>query len=333
MRLQSKYTGQELYVLLDNSMGTLFYRTYTIATEMAFELALRSETKGSNSTMSPTSGTPSGSYWEISRDGQLAGEALYLDLRRMESFYMEGQTHDFELVKAVSLCEINPLQLLALRRSSGVNFEIPEVLFDIDFPGHHCQCITSVTASITCAAGPLTVVSCMLSLLKHKYRISTEIYSYDKQKEGFFRTDRIPITSVAINKSQQKHQSHPGDERHDCGGEWAKQTTSEDANLTTLKRAVTINLKEVYSSAWSDAGATITIEHPADRLPLWARNQDIGMLKKSGDSSQLKTKGTLGGYSTYTFDPSPPLDKDWKVELKYDEVSPCECASLVIKSW
>ncbi|THC93211.1 hypothetical protein EYZ11_007316 [Aspergillus tanneri] len=204
--LRTKYTSQELYALLDHSMGTLFHQTYLMATAMVktaaraldFELAIRPQ----NSTLQDSVAS-SGGYWENSRDGQLSGEALLLDLKRMESIYMESRTHDFEILKIVSLRQVNPLALLQLQESCKADFDIPEVLFDMDFPGHYCRRISSVAVSMPCIVGPYTNLSCTLSLQQHKYRISSTAASYSKQKEASFRTDRIPISSIAVSSGIQ----------------------------------------------------------------------------------------------------------------------------------
>lgn len=87
--LRGKYTSQQLYSLLENTMGTLFHQTYLLANKIAkvarraldFEHALRYP----NSTAYTAQLNPGlGGYWENSRDGLLSGEALYLDLKRMK---------------------------------------------------------------------------------------------------------------------------------------------------------------------------------------------------------------------------------------------------------
>ncbi|RDW68823.1 uncharacterized protein DSM5745_08583 [Aspergillus mulundensis] len=400
--LQSKYTGEELYALLDNTMGTLFHRTYTMATEMSksarramsFELALRSETTSGN--VLSDSSTPSSSYWEISRDGQLSGEALYLDLKRMQSSYLDVQTHDFEITKDVSLRDINPLQLLTLHGTGEVDFEVPEVLFDMDFPGHYCRRIASVAVSITCATGPLNSVTCTLSLMKHKYRISTDGTDYAKQKENAFKTDRIPITSVAISKGSQDtglfdfqgtgsdrygpfegagaistwrislpkelrqfdyrtisdvvlHLKYTGfggggaleQNATKAATEW---TTQDLANAapTALKRAVAIDLKTErdWPADKSNDPITINLKHPLDRLPFWARTDTSKTAKGAVllteppsnpptlAGSPASSTGTVGAYSSYSFDSPPALESEWQLTMTFEKT--CEYAWLVI---
>ena len=49
---------------------------------------------------------------------------------------MKQRFHDFELVKGILLRRIQPWALLALREAGTAEFDLPEVLFDFDVPGH-----------------------------------------------------------------------------------------------------------------------------------------------------------------------------------------------------
>ena len=47
-------------------------------------------------------------YWDGGRKGLLSGEALYLDLKRLEMAYHDNNKRELELTKAVSLRQLNP---------------------------------------------------------------------------------------------------------------------------------------------------------------------------------------------------------------------------------
>ncbi|KAL7908510.1 hypothetical protein GGI35DRAFT_454326 [Trichoderma velutinum] len=51
-------------------------------------------------------------YWNSSRDGLLAADHLWLDLKRLESAYIEGRRRNYEVTKTISLRQIDPLALL-----------------------------------------------------------------------------------------------------------------------------------------------------------------------------------------------------------------------------
>jgi hypothetical protein len=206
--LRSKYTNQQLYAMLESSLNHLFHQTYQLASDMArtaqraldFEHAMR---------FPKTVSTSLPSMDRSARDDYFIGESLYLDLKRMEMMHMENRPHDFEIQKTVSLRQLNPWALLNLRETGTADFDLHELSFDIDFPGHYCRRITSVALSIPCIVGPYTSLNTTLSLRSHKYRISPinkNAADYAAEDDAKFRTDRVPITSIAIS-SGSPHQT------------------------------------------------------------------------------------------------------------------------------
>jgi Tc toxin complex TcA C-terminal TcB-binding domain len=57
-------------------------------------------------------------YWDGGRKGLLAGEALYLDVKRMEMAYHDNDNRELELTCHVSLQQLDPLALLTLKSTS-----------------------------------------------------------------------------------------------------------------------------------------------------------------------------------------------------------------------
>ncbi|KAI8960766.1 hypothetical protein F5Y11DRAFT_349186 [Daldinia sp. FL1419] len=201
--MRSKYTAEQLYKFLDNSISQVLHQTYLQALDMAklvrrtldFEHAVRYP----DSTTQPT--LTIGGYWEKSRDGLTSGEALYADLKRMEMMHIENATHDFEIEKNISLRGLDPRALLTIQETGSAIVRLPESLFDRDFPGHYCRRIASVALSLPCIVGAYTSINCTLSLTKHKYRTSAlvkDAQSLYEDEEGKYRTDRIPITEIAV---------------------------------------------------------------------------------------------------------------------------------------
>ncbi|KAI1116754.1 hypothetical protein F5Y14DRAFT_32197 [Nemania sp. NC0429] len=142
-----------------------------------------------------------GGYWGKSRDRLTNGEALYADLKRMEMMHMENATHDFKIERNVSLRVLDPLALLTIQETGSATIRLPESLFDRDFPGHYCRRIASVALSIPCIVDTYTSINCTLSLTQHKYRVSAlvnDAQSLYEDNGGTYRTDRIPITDIAV---------------------------------------------------------------------------------------------------------------------------------------
>lgn len=103
-------------------------------------------------------------YWDSLKKGLHSGELLNYDLRRMEMSYLDQNKREFEITKPISLFQLDPRALLALRETGTCDIHIPELLFDLDFPGQYFRRIKAVRVTIPCVAGPFTNVSATLRL-------------------------------------------------------------------------------------------------------------------------------------------------------------------------
>ena len=70
-----------------------------------------------------------------------------------------------------------------LRQNASCSFDIPELCFDLFYPGHYCRKIKAVRLTIPCVAGPLTNVGATLTLTASKLRL----------KPTTADTDLVPI--------------------------------------------------------------------------------------------------------------------------------------------
>ena len=104
-------------------------------------------------------------YWDSLKKGLLAGEQLYMDLKRMEMAYADSNVREYEITKNISLVLLNPLALIALKETGQCVIDLPEALFDTDYPGLYMRRIKSVSLTIPCVTGPYTSVNCTLTLL------------------------------------------------------------------------------------------------------------------------------------------------------------------------
>ncbi|RKK82860.1 hypothetical protein BFJ71_g15130 [Fusarium oxysporum] len=209
--LRDKYTNEALYAWMENGIRSLYYQTYTLAYQLAkkaerayaFERALDS---------SQASFVQFG-YWDPNRDGLLAAERLYVGLKQLEAAHQADRGHDYEITKHVSLRQLAPLALLQLRASGTCEVALPEVLFDMDFPGHFQRRIRSVALTIPCVVGPYTSLSCTLRLLGSEMRVlPTAGSAADYPRAGGggsdggddlrFRTvTSVPIASIAVSSA------------------------------------------------------------------------------------------------------------------------------------
>ena len=202
--LRNKYTNQELYLWMEGEIRTLYHQAYTLA----YDLAKRAEKVFRFERGLLTQETPDFiqfGYWDAGHDGLFSGERLYIGLKQLEAAYMEKRGHDFEVSKSISLRQINPLALIQLKEKGTCEFALPEVLFDMDYPGHYMRRIKSVSLRIPCTVGPYTSLNCTLRLLGHKFRISA--IAKDKsdypekmdESEDRFSMVNVPITSIAVS--------------------------------------------------------------------------------------------------------------------------------------
>jgi hypothetical protein len=200
--LQDKYTDQELYGFLERETGSLFWKGYQLAYDAAkqaqrtfcFELGL------------PDSNIIEYGYWDSFRKGLLSGERLALALRQLERAYLDQNQREYEITRHVSLLQLDPAQLVSLRATGSCEFELPEALFDLDFPGHYFRRIKSVSVSVPCVVGPYTSINGTLTLLNNRLRIKASAQDpYDEQADGNdprFLRDHVPVQSVATSTAQ-----------------------------------------------------------------------------------------------------------------------------------
>jgi hypothetical protein len=116
------------------------------------------------------------------------------------------------LTKNVSLHQHNPLALVGLRETGRCFFQLPEELFDLDYPGHYFRRIKSVSLTLPCVSGPYTTISCTLRLLKNSIRVNTANgdngYPRNADDTGLpaddtrFVENNIPVKAIAASSGQ-----------------------------------------------------------------------------------------------------------------------------------
>jgi hypothetical protein len=200
--LRDKYTNQELYGWMLGQLSTVYFQTY----QMAYDLARRAERSFQRELGLADSSFIQFGYWDSLKKGLLAGERLHHDLTRMEVAYLEKNKRDLEMTKHVSLSQLDPLTLIALRQTRSCVVKLPEALFDIDYPGHYARRIKSVGITIPCVTGPYVGVSCTLSLLESSVRHSNNLLggkTYARGEEDPRFTDTLgPIESIVTSSGQ-----------------------------------------------------------------------------------------------------------------------------------
>lgn len=109
--------------------------------------------------------------WNPSVKGLLAPEQLGLQLRRLEQAYYARETREFELTKTISLVQLAPLALIQLKLTGQCEIDIPEMLFDLDHPGHYQRRIKALTVTIPAVTGPDQSINATLTMLGNQIRV------------------------------------------------------------------------------------------------------------------------------------------------------------------
>jgi hypothetical protein len=201
---QTKYTNQELYQWMCGQIAALYFQSY----QMAYDLAKKAEKCMQFELSLESTNFIQFGYWDSLKKGLLAGERLTKDIRRMEIAYLEQNRRDYEIHKPVSLLLLNPQALLQLKSEGTCTFDIPELLYDLDFPGQYFRRIKSVSVTIPCVTGPYTTVSAKLTLLRNRVRSSSiaddaDAYRYTGIDDPNFRHNLTGIQAIATSNAQQ----------------------------------------------------------------------------------------------------------------------------------
>lgn len=185
--LQSKFTSQELYDWMLSQLSTSYFQAY----QLAYDLAKRASKAFAYElgTDDPTF-IQFGAYWDSLRSGLAAGDKLLLDLRRMQAEFVQRNQREYEITKHVSLDLLDPMALVKLRQTGECYINLPEALFDLDFPGHYFRRLRNVSVTLACVTGPYTGINATLTLVSHAVRRSSSAAGdYKPATDG----DGIPL--------------------------------------------------------------------------------------------------------------------------------------------
>ena len=165
--MRDKSTGPDLYLFLQQETMVIYRQFYDLALQAARETEqlFWYERRDTLRNFLPESA------WDNLRDGLMAGEKLELALRTMERAYMEVNCREYELSKTFSLCQHFPAAFFLLKTTGFCEIELPEWMFDFDYPGQYMRRIKSVSLTIPCVTGPYIGINCRLKLLSSTIRV------------------------------------------------------------------------------------------------------------------------------------------------------------------
>ncbi len=166
--LQQRFTRSELYGWMASEVQRVYHQAY----QLAYDVAKRAERTYQFELAADDTSFIQFGYWDNQRKGLLAGDKLLHDIRRMETAYLHNNRREFELTKSVSVAMLDPVALVALRETGTCYVQVPEMLFDLDHPGHFLRRLKSVSVSISSKTGPLAEVPLTLTLVSSAIRTS-----------------------------------------------------------------------------------------------------------------------------------------------------------------
>ncbi len=204
--MHSKFTNSDLYAYMINQLSTTYFQSY----QLAYALAKQTEQTFRFELGLADSSYINFGYWNGLKKGLLAGEQLLYDVRNMDKAYHDQNIREYELTKHICLSQLDASALLQLKTNRECWINLPEELFDMDYPGHHMRRVKTVSLTIPCVAGPYTTVSCTLTMTRNSMRVNnTSGGTYPRKSTGGvpaddprFRDSIGAIQSIATSSAQ-----------------------------------------------------------------------------------------------------------------------------------
>ncbi len=202
--MRSKFTNVELYNWMIGQITSVYFRSY----QLAHDFAKKAE-KSYQFELGRDDTFIQYGYWDSMKKGLQTADHLLYDIKRMETSYLDRNKREYELTKHVSLAILDPLALIKFKSTGVCDFDLPEALFDMDYPGQYFRRLKSISISLPCVTGPYTSVSAKLSLVSNKYRKNTNPdnamgteYDEDLGNDERFAYNLGAIQSIAASNSQ-----------------------------------------------------------------------------------------------------------------------------------
>jgi hypothetical protein len=181
--LQTKFTNEDLYLWTQGQLSTLYYQYYRFALDTARQAEQTMKRELMRPELDATTFVQA-NYWNSTTRGLLSGEAMHLDVKRMELAYYNSNARELEITRHVSLRQLDPQALIALRATGQCAFTIPEWFFDRECPGHYMRRIKNVGCSLPSVVGPYTTVNCTVTLQSSSVRVSSVLANNQYARQG-----------------------------------------------------------------------------------------------------------------------------------------------------
>jgi hypothetical protein len=169
--MRDQFTKHDLYLFLQQEIAALYRQTYDLALDSARLTQRMFHYERCNLIRNFL---PDG-VWDNLREGLLAGERLQLALQTMQNAYEDTDDREYELTKHISLRLHFPAAFLYLKLNGSCEIDIPEWMFDLDYPGQYMRRIKNISLTIPCVKGQYDTVHCRLQLLQSTIRVASNL--------------------------------------------------------------------------------------------------------------------------------------------------------------
>jgi hypothetical protein len=169
--LRDKFTADSLYLFMQKELNALFFESYKLALHIAHQAEHAFNLERGHTHRHFVGDDDFNSF----KEGLLAGERLEWQLSRMDQAWHDENVREYELTKHFSLRLHFPTAYLRLRATGHCEIELPEWMFDADYPGMFMRRIRNISLTLPCIAGPYSGVHCKLTLLSSITRIDPRI--------------------------------------------------------------------------------------------------------------------------------------------------------------
>jgi len=165
--LQNKYTNQQLYSWMVTQISNVYFQAY----QLAYSFAKQAEVCYGYELGIVGASYINYGYWDSLHKGLLSGEGLMNSLKQMETDYYANNIREYELTRQISLAQLDPAALLQLKANGTCFVNIPEELFDLDYPGHYFRRVKHIAVTIPGVVGPYTPVCLKMTLMNNSVRM------------------------------------------------------------------------------------------------------------------------------------------------------------------
>ncbi len=199
--LKTRSTNAGLYQWLVSQMSTFYYQAY----DAVVGLCLNGEASWRYEMGDYQTRFIQPNVWFDNYYGLTAGEALRLQLLRMESAWLKRFERRLELVRTVSLKALFDGResgdmtweqaMTALLDEGKINFELTPRLFDGDYPGHYLRQLVSVSISLPALLGPYQDVQAVLTQVASR----TVLKADDKAMNALYELPDADTRNILYN--------------------------------------------------------------------------------------------------------------------------------------